>query len=263
MPPVVITLLTDFGTRDAYVGAMKGVILGINPPGALVDLTHEIPPQDLTAGAFVLAAAAPYFPPGTVHLAVVDPGIGTGRRGLAAFARGQYFVGPDNGLFHFIFKEADDLAIVSLENRAYFRAEISATFHGRDIFAPVAAHLARGVALEELGPPVTDPVLLSLPEPVFDEDEAAGELIYADRFGNLVSNLRFDRLLSWLGGQEFLVQVGPCTLTRFSTTYGEVAPGEVLALKGSHGYLEIACNLASAAERLGVSVGAPLRVRKV
>ncbi len=259
----IITLLTDFGLRDAYVAAMKGVILGINPDVVLVDLTHEIPPQDVAAGAFVLAEAIRYFPPGTIHLAVVDPGVGSARRGLAAFAGGRYFVGPDNGLFHFAFKDSQDLTVVSLENPAYFRAEISATFHGRDIFAPVAAHLSRGTRLQELGPPVAEPVRLSIPEPRFTDSQAQGRFIYVDRFGNLVSNLRFDKLLDWLAGRKFRVEVGGHILTRLSRTYADAAPGEILALKGSHGYLEIACNLASAAERLRLSVGAPLTVRKI
>ncbi len=252
----LITLLTDFGSRDAYVAAIKGVILGINPEATLVDITHEVPPQDLTAGAFVLAQAAPYFPPATIHLAVVDPGVGSARRGLAAYARGQYFVGPDNGLFHFVFKNAADLTIVSLENPDYFRPEISATFHGRDVFAPVAAHLSRGVHLDELGSSVTDPVFLPIPEPVFTKDKVQGEIIYVDRFDNLVSNIHWDKLQDWLVGRKFHLRIGPHTLTRLSRTYADVAPGEVLALKGSHGYLEIACNQAPAAERLGLGVGA-------
>lgn len=259
----ILTLLTDFGTRDAYVGAMKGVILGINPEAVLVDLTHEIPPQDIPAGAFVLAEAVPFFPPGTIHLAVVDPGVGSSRRGLAACAQGRYFVGPDNGLFHFVFKDADGLTVVSLENPAYFRPEVSATFHGRDVFAPVAAHLSRGVRLDELGPRVSDPVMLSFPEPAFGETGVRGEIIYVDRFGNLVSNIPCNRLLAWLGGHDFHLYIGGQILTRLGRTYTDAAPGEVLALQGSHGYLEVACNLASAATRLGLSKGAPLVIKKL
>jgi S-adenosylmethionine hydrolase len=252
----IITLTTDFGTKDAFVAAMKGVILGLNPEATLVDLTHEIPPLDVTAGAFALAETSPYFPQNTIFLAVVDPGVGTPRRGLAAQAQGRYFVGPDNGLFHFIFQDAADLTIFSLENSAFFRPQVSATFHGRDIFAPVAAHLSLGVALKKLGRPVTDPVLLPISSPTFIPEAARGEIIYVDRFGNLVSNIAFDKLAIWLGGRQFHLHIGPHILTRFSRTYGDVEPGEFLALNGSHGYLEIACNRAHAAERLDWGVGA-------
>ncbi|MDI6854350.1 MAG: SAM-dependent chlorinase/fluorinase, partial [Deltaproteobacteria bacterium] len=212
----IITLLTDFGCRDAYAAAMKGVILGINPQVCLVDLTHEIPPHDIAAAAFVLAEAAPFFPPETIHLAVVDPGVGSARRGLAARARGQFCIGPDNGLFHFLFQGAPDLAIFSLENPAYFLSEISATFHGRDIFAPVAAHLSRGLALEKLGPVVDDPVVLPVAEPVFGRDRAEGEIVYVDRFGNLVSNINWQRLSDWLNGSEVRLELGSLTLNRLS-----------------------------------------------
>ena len=188
-PRPLITLLTDFGTRDAYVGSLKGVILSLNPEVRLVDLSHEVDPQDIRAGAFMLAEAAAYFPPGTIHLAVVDPGVGSRRRALAARCRGHYWVGPDNGLFHLIFNRAPDLAMVSLENPAYFRPRVSATFHGRDIFAPVAAHLSLGVDLDDFGPRVTDPVSLAFPEPEFGPETIQGEIISVDRFGNLISNI--------------------------------------------------------------------------
>ncbi len=261
LPKPIITLLTDFGLRDAYVAAMKGVILGINPKAVLVDITHEIPPREITAGAFVLSETAPYFPPATIHLAVVDPGVGTGRRGLAAKARHQFFVGPDNGLFHFIFQDASDLTVVSLENTAYFRPEISTTFHGRDIFAPVAAYISLGVPLTDLGPPVMDPVLLPIPEAVFTDVEAQGEVIYADRFGNLVSNIPWAALLDWLNGRNIRLHIGSHTLTRLSRTYADAPPGELLALMGSHGRLEIAVNQGSAARRLGLMIGAPLTIQ--
>jgi hypothetical protein len=259
----IITLLTDFGTRDAYVAAMKGVILGLNPEVVLVDLSHEVPSQDILAGAFVLAEAAPYFPPGTIHLAVVDPEVGTARRGLAARARGRYFVGPDNGLFHLAWQGAGDLEIVSLTNPAYFRPEVSATFHGRDVFAPVAAHLSLGVALGEFGPAIHDPVPLPCPAPGFAREAARGEIIYVDRFGNLVSNLKAAALRDWLAGRPAHVRVGGLTLTGLARTYGEVPPGQFLALEGSHGFLEVAVNQGSAAQGLKVAVGQPVEVVKL
>ncbi len=261
-PRPIITLLTDFGTRDAYVASMKGVILGLNPAAALVDLTHEVPPQDLRAGALVLKSVFPYFPPGTIHLAVVDPGVGSARRALAAKAGGQYWVGPDNGLFHLIFAGRTDLEIVSLENPAYFLPQVSATFQGRDLFAPVAAHLSLQVALSELGPVVTDPVRLAWPEPLFSSEIIKGEVIHVDRFGNLVSNIAADDFHSWLQGGDFRLEVGPASLTRLHRTYGEARPGEVLALMGSHGYLEIACARGSAAARLAAKAGLALEIRR-
>jgi S-adenosylmethionine hydrolase len=257
----VITLLTDFGTKDAYVGSVKGVILGLNPEAVLVDLTHDLPPQDLVAGALVLAAAAPYFPPGTIHLAVVDPGVGSSRRALAARGGGQFWVGPDNGLFHLVFQASPQLTIVSLENPAYFLPRVSATFHGRDIFAPVAAHLSLGVELPRFGPPVADPASLNIPEPQFLPEAVWGEVIYVDRFGNLVSNLAAADLKDWLGGRNFSLRVGPLNLEGLARTYAEAAPGEFLALEGSHGYLEIACALDNAARRLGAQVGLAVEIR--
>ncbi|MDP3182708.1 MAG: SAM-dependent chlorinase/fluorinase [Desulfobaccales bacterium] len=261
-PPPIITLLTDFGTQDAYVAAMKGVILGVNPRAVLVDLSHDLPPQDIRAGALILAGAAPYFPPGTIHLAVVDPGVGSSRRGLAAYGRGQFWVGPDNGLFHLIFTPGAELTIVSLENPAYFRPKVSATFHGRDIFAPVAAHLSLGVDLSRFGPIINDPVALAVPTPRFTPKTIQGEVIYVDRFGNLVSNLKAAALEAWLGGGDLRLKVGPLTIRGLARTYAEKAPGEFLALIGSHGYLEIACAQDSAARRLGAGVGLGLEAFK-
>jgi len=258
----IITLLTDFGTRDAYVASMKGVILGLNPRAVLVDLTHEIPPQDIRAGALVLAGAAPYFPPGAIHLAVVDPGVGSSRRALAAFAQGQFWVGPDNGLFHFALAGHREARIVSLENRALFLPQVAATFQGRDLFAPVAAHLSLGLDLARLGPPVTDPVPLDLPEPEYAPDAARGEVIYVDRFGNLVTNLNAAALLDWLAGRDLRLKLGGLTLRGLARTYGDRAVGEFLALMGSHGFLEVACNQDSAARRLNAEVGTPLEIGK-
>jgi S-adenosyl-L-methionine hydrolase (adenosine-forming) len=259
-----ITLLSDFGVQDEYAACLKGVILGLNPQAVLVDLTHAVPPQNIRAGAFVLAAAAAYFPPGTIHLAVVDPGVGTSRRGLAAFGRGQFWVGPDNGLFHLIFAGRREFKIVSLENPDYFLPQVSPTFHGRDLFAPVAAHLSLGVELGLLGPPVTDPVRLSWPEPSVSAALIRGEIIHVDRFGNLVTNIAAGVWHAWLKGAEpkFRLQVGRRTLARLGRTYGEASPGELLALVGSHGYLEIALAGGSAADRLRVGTGLSVAVRR-
>jgi S-adenosyl-L-methionine hydrolase (adenosine-forming) len=261
-PCPLITLLTDFGVQDAYVASLKGVILSLNPGVVLVDLSHTVPPQDLRAGALLLAAAAPYFPPGTIHLAVVDPGVGSSRRALAAHCRGQFWVGPDNGLCHLIFRGASPLTVVSLENPEYFRSPVSATFHGRDIFAPVAAHLSLGVALDRFGPRITDPVALDLPEPRFTPAAIYGEIIYIDRFGNLVSNISASELAAWQGQHAVSLQVGALYLQGLARTYTDVAPGEFLALPGSHGFLEIACAMDNAARRLPAGVGQSVELLK-
>ncbi|MFZ5447441.1 MAG: SAM hydrolase/SAM-dependent halogenase family protein [Thermodesulfobacteriota bacterium] len=261
--PTLITLLTDFGTRDFYVAAMKGVILGLNPEAKLVDLSHEVAPQDVRAGALLLAAAAPYFPPGAIHLAVVDPGVGSSRRALAAQCLGHFWVGPDNGLFHLVFRQTFPSTIVSLENPDYFREQVSATFHGRDIFAPVAAHLSLGVDLDRFGPRITDPVSLDWPEPQFGPEAIQGEIIYVDRFGNLVSNLGASEVLDWLEQQVPTIKVGSLTIRGLARTYTDGAPQKFLALIGSHGFVEIACAMDNAAQRLNAGVGLAVEIRKV
>ncbi len=259
--PSIITLLSDFGTQDAYVASMKGVILGLNPQAVLVDLSHEVPPQDIRAGAMVLAGAAPHFSPGTIHLAVVDPGVGGPRRALAAQGAGQFWVGPDNGLFHLVFSGVTPMTIVSLENPRFFRSRVSATFHGRDIFAPVAAHLSLGVELALLGPTILDPVPLVLAPPVFTAAKVQGEIVHVDHFGNLVSNIQAGELRAWAAGHNFQLKLGSLKIEGLARTYSDVAPRDFLALEASHGYVEIACALDNAARRLGVGLGQTLEIR--
>ncbi|MBW1918192.1 MAG: SAM-dependent chlorinase/fluorinase [Deltaproteobacteria bacterium] len=256
----LITLLTDFGCQDGYVGIMKGVILGINPQVTLVDLSHDLPPQDVIGAALVLQAAHPYFPPDTIHLAVVDPGVGTARRGLALRVRNQFWVGPDNGLFHLVLEGQPDFRAVGLENPAYFLPQVSATFQGRDVFAPVAAYLSTGVPLDRLGSPVIDPVPLNLPVPEISSRCLRGQVIHVDHFGNLISNIRFSDLENWLQGRPINLQVGNTRITRLVRTYAQVAPGELIALKGSHGYLEIACAQGNAAQLLGGGRQFPIEI---
>jgi S-adenosyl-L-methionine hydrolase (adenosine-forming) len=256
----LITLLTDFGLRDAYVGIMKGVILSLNPEVRLVDLSHELPPQDVLSGAFVLQSAWRYFPPGTIHLAVVDPGVGSRRRALAAVCREHFFVGPDNGLFSLVFAEQTPLTLVSLENPHYFLPEVSATFHGRDIFAPVAAHLSMGVPLTAFGPELFNPVELDFPAPEFGEKDVDGQIISCDHFGNLISNIPFQSLQVWLRGRSASLRVNSHPIPHLANTYSDLPPGTLLALGGSHGYLEIACRQGSAAQVLDALPGARVKV---
>jgi S-adenosyl-L-methionine hydrolase (adenosine-forming) len=256
----LITLLTDFGLRDAYVGIMKGVMLSLNPEVRLVDLSHELPPQGVLTGALVLQSAWRYFPPGTIHLAVIDPGVGSRRRAMAAICREHFFVGPDNGLFSLIFAEHETFTAVSLDNPNYFLPKVSATFHGRDIFAPVAAHLSLGVPLTSFGREFTDPVVLEIPSPEFRKAEVLGEVIDCDHFGNLISNIPFGSLQSWLRGRSGTLLVNGRIIPHLVTTYSELPPGTCLGLGGSHGYLEIACCQGSVVQVLGVGVGAKVKV---
>ncbi len=259
--PGLITLTSDFGVRDPFVGIMKGVLLSICPSARLVDLTHEIPPQDILAGGRALAAAAPFFPAGTVHLAVVDPGVGTARRAIAVRAGGSYLVGPDNGLFTFAL-EGDGWTAVSLTAPEYRLAEVSRTFHGRDVFAPAAAYLASGVPLERLGPAVSDPERLRLPGCRLEGGELLGEVLDADRFGNLLTSIPAARLTEIPGAGGLVLELAGHRLVGPVGAYAEGSEGEPAVIVGSTGRLEIFVKAGSARDHLGARRGAIVRVRR-
>jgi len=263
MPRPVIALLTDFGTADHYVGAMKGVLLGICPEAALVDLTHEIAPHDILGGALELSAAYRVFPGGTVFLVVVDPGVGSARRGLAAESTGYRFVAPDNGVLTAVLDDAPPTRVVALAEGRYARPTVSATFEGRDRFAPAAAWLAAGVDVDALGPRVTDAVRLNVPVPAVETGCVAGEVVRIDRFGNLVTNIdrRAWRQAAGLGHPDIVV--GGCLVGPLVETYAHMGGDEVGALFGSTGHLELAAREKSAAAILSVRRGAPVIVRWV
>ena len=257
MPRPVIALLTDFGLADHYVGAMKGVMLGICPDTTLVDISHEVPAHDVMAGALELAAAYRYFPAGTIFLVVVDPGVGSNRRAIAADTGDHRFVAPDNGVLTAVLEEHPPKRVVELSERKYARATVSRTFEGRDRFAPAAAWLAKGVDLAAFGRPVRgqDIVRLDIPCPVATADGIAGWVVRVDRFGNLVTNIdrrAFDRL----AGTGLDVRAGAHEVARVVSTYSDIASGEIAALFGSTDHLEIAANGASAAVALGLDRGA-------
>jgi S-adenosylmethionine hydrolase len=252
----IITLTTDFGVRDPFVGIMKGVILGICGEARLVDLTHEIDPQDITGAQLALESALDYFPPGTIHLAVVDPGVGSARRALALEAGGHTFVGPDNGLFTFALA-APGWTAVSLEAPRYRLEPVSRTFHGRDVFAPAAAHLAGGTPLAELGPAMADPVRRPLPTARREGATVVGEVIAADRFGNLVTSITADLLQ---GAGRISVEVGGCALGAPRTAYAEGEAGAPAAIVASQGRLEIFVNGGDARALLRAGRGTPVRV---
>jgi len=260
-PVQIITLTSDFVVRDPFVGTMMGVILAINRRVHLGDLTHEIAPQDIFEAALAVEAAIPFFRPETIHLAIVDPGVGGSRRALGVSAEGQLFVGPDNGLFSFLFAEPGWTA-VSLEASAYRLRVVSRTFHGRDVFAPAAAHLSLGVPLDRFGPEVTDPVRLPWPGAMREGDALVGEVLHADRFGNLVTSIRA-RELAPLGPEAALaVEIGDEVILGLSGAYCEQPPGRLGTIVGSSNRLEIFVRDGNARHHLGVTRGARVTVRK-
>ena len=256
----VITLTTDFGTRDWFVGTMKGVIASLAPTTRVIDLTHDLPPGDIRGGAFALAASHRFFPKGAVHVVVVDPGVGSARKAIAVQTAKSVFVGPDNGVLSWALAKEKIRAIHALENEAYFLQPVSRTFHGRDVFAPVAAHLSRGVAIQKFGPALKDFVRLAWPEPRVQRGGFAGEVVYIDRFGNAITSLE-GRLLEAAGAALCEVHAKRrwnCPLKSF---YQAVPPNRPIALVGSSGFVEIAVNGGSAEKALGVRVGTRVVLR--
>jgi S-adenosyl-L-methionine hydrolase (adenosine-forming) len=247
----IITLTTDFGTADGYVGVMKGVLLGIAPDARLVDLSHEIAAQDVRGAEYVLSRATPFFPDGTVHLAVVDPGVGSHRRPLLIATSRASYVGPDNGLFTFALGEPS-AEVFELDRPEFWLASVSSTFHGRDIFAPIAAHVARGVPRHNLGHRIDDPVrLLPITPQRHGDGHITGQVIHIDRFGNLITNISG----SWLWDRRWRIEVRGHQIGEFGTTYADAGYGAVLALVSSADTVEIAVRDGNAATRLGVGVG--------
>ncbi len=250
----ILTLLTDFGTADHYVAAVKGVVLGLAPGTTLVDVSHEVPPGDVAAGAWLLAAAAPWFPPGTVHLAVVDPGVGSARRILAAATPRAFLVGPDNGLLAPLL--GPGVTVRAVERTDLFLPGPGATFHGRDRFAPVAAWLLRGEPFPALGPEVEDPVWLPGEPPRREEGLLAGRVVQVDRFGNLVTDIPS----GWLPPGRCRVEVAGRTTERRAGHYAEIPPGEAALLPGSGGTLELAARDADLASTWRVGREAAVRI---
>ena len=253
-----ITLLTDFGTADGYVAAMRGVIASIAPGSAVDDASHDIPPGDVTAAAWALARYWRLYPKGTVHLVVVDPGVGTDRRALVIDVAGRRIVAPDNGCASIVLADHPDARVHAISNRELMREPVSRTFHGRDIFAPVAAHLALGLPIEEVGPPFATPIRTSLPVPHSDGVAVHGVVVHVDRFGNLITNLPGSWVPETIGeieidGRHLAVQ----------ETYGSVAPGELLALVGSAGLIEVSVRDGNAAAVLGLGKGAAVSGRLI
>lgn len=258
----MIGLLTDFGLKDTYVGQMKCVIHNIHPDATVVDLCHEVPPQNILSGAYLASTAVPHLPDGGVLVGVIDPGVGSDRRAIAVDIGGRYLVGPDNGLFDLVFERNAPETIVALENDEYFREDVSQTFHGRDIFSPVGAHLAAGVDIEELGSVIKPEDLERLPpsDPFVEEDRIEAHVIHCDRFGNLILNLTRDRLEEWLGNSTPHVTLPGGRRVDLQETFSKASSGEPVAYYGSTDQLEIAINGGSASRYFGADQGTAVRI---
>jgi S-adenosyl-L-methionine hydrolase (adenosine-forming) len=256
----VISMMTDFGLKDGFTGVMKGVIWGIAPDAAIADLSHMIAPQNIREAALILARSVPYFPENSIHVVVVDPGVGTTRRPMAAKIGGQYYVGPDNGTITLLLERAEregwDCEFIHLDKSQFWLDKISYVFHGRDIFAPVAAHLANGISLKKLGTPLLGPVRIALPKPEQTERGWRGEIIHIDHFGNLACNIRIEHIAEALKQKETVtVSLAGTTIQGMVNTFGERQPGDLVALIGSTGNLVVSVVNGSAAARLGIQVG--------
>jgi S-adenosyl-L-methionine hydrolase (adenosine-forming) len=254
-----ITLTTDFGTSDHFVAAMKGVILGIAPRARIVDITHGVAPFDVEEAAFTLAQAWRWFPKGTIHVAVVDPGVGSARRPILVEAAGHRFVGPDNGIFSMIYDAAPH-KVREITNAKLALKTVSRTFHGRDIFAPAAAHLARAVPAARFGKVLNDPI--KIPHLAPSEQQRGrwiGTILKVDRFGNLITNFHVDRFPG-VKTRPFEMLAGTEIVRRLALTYAETGVGEIAVIVGSSGYLEVSANQMSASEKLGCSAGAPVEL---
>lgn len=263
--PGIITLITDFGLRDANVAAMKGVILSLNPQVTIVDLSHEVSSQNIAEGAYILWRGYAYFPKGTIHVAVVDPGVGSERRAIAVAVLGFYFVAPDNGVLTYVLSEAKRRgeldSIVYLNKPQFWLPRVSNTFHGRDVFAPVAAHLSQGMALEEMGERISDPVLLPLAVVKKELGRILGHVLHIDHFGNLLTNIEEVDILSL--GPGVRVRVSGTEISRLVRTFAAGKPGEVIAYIDSSWHLAVAQVQGNASQSLGAKVGDAVEVLRV
>ena len=256
----ILTLTTDFGLSDHYVGAMKGVILGICPQAQIVDITHGVAPYEIAEGAYVIAQAYPCFPQGTIHVIVVDPGVGSARRPILLEAAGQFFIAPDNGVLAMVMTACDRYKVRLISNDRLFRHPVSRTFHGRDIFSPVAAHLGAGVPPPYVGDSIEDYL-----RPAFQKPERTGKrtwtgrILKIDRFGNVITNFHREGFPD-LERRNYAMRLGPREVTVLVRSYSESSPGEVFLIFGSSGYLEVSVNQGSAAKAIGCQTGAPVEL---
>ncbi len=257
MPRRIINLTTDFGTTDHFAATMKGVILSIHPATEIVDITHQVAPFDIPDGGFTIAQSYRSFPKRTIHVVVIDPGVGSTRRPLLAEMAGQYFIAPDNGVLSMIFSR-ERAKVRHITNERYFRKPLSRTFHGRDVFAPVAAHLASGVLPSKFGPLIEDHLRLTFDKPAHTGKRTwTGSVLKIDRFGNLITNLHIDDFPQ-VTTRPFELNVGLQTVARLALTFTDCEPNELFVVVGSSGYLEVAINQGSAQKLLGCGAGSPV-----
>ncbi len=257
----IITITTDFGIKDPYVGAMKGAILTINPGAEVVDISHLVSPQNILEGAMILEQAYSYFPKSTIHIGVIDPGVGGARRPILIETERYLFIGPDNGLFTPILTKEEIIGTIHITNKKYFHRGVSSTFHGRDVFAPVAAHLSLGEEPGSFGERIDDPLLLDIPEPALKEGTIEGEVILVDSFGNLITNIDAGDIPRLPVEGTIEVTIKEARIHGLSKTYGTGTKGRPIALIGSTNRLEIACNMGSASELLKAAAGERVEVR--
>ncbi|MCM8784570.1 MAG: SAM-dependent chlorinase/fluorinase [Candidatus Omnitrophica bacterium] len=258
-----IVLLTDFGFRDEYVGIVKGVILKINPQAQILDLTHEIPPQDVAWTAYCLASAYKFFSKETIFLCVVDPGVGTKRKIIIVKTKDYFFVAPDNGILTRVLEKDNPEKIIAVRNKKFFLPEISSTFHGRDIMAPVAAYLSRGVALSEFGPEIKMIKKIALPEVIIKDKCISGEIIHIDHFGNLITNIDKNFFAQVIKKNKFFIKIKDKKIFRINTSYSQSKKGELLAIWGSRNLLEIAVSQGSAVKELRIKKGEQVTINLI
>ncbi len=265
-PSGIITLITDFGLSDPYVGMMKGVILSINPDARLVDISHQVRAGSILQAASLIRETFPFFPTGTVHVAVVDPGVGSERRPIGLHAGGHFFVGPDNGIFWPVMDDHNRARVVHLVESKFFHSPVSHTFHGREVFAPVAAHLSQGVDLAVIGPTISDPSELHIPKLQKKGQTLCGQITRVDNFGNLITNVHRKDLGLFLKSYQPVIKVGDLVVKKLSRIYADAEEGEPLALINSSDWLEVAVNLGRASDYLGLQtrdiIGTEVKVSK-
>jgi S-adenosyl-L-methionine hydrolase (adenosine-forming) len=254
----IITLTTDFGTDDTYVAAMKGVILSINPKATIIDITHSILPQNIREAAFIFSTAYRYFPRGTIHVLVVDPGVGSNRKELLVQTETYYFLAPDNGVLSYVFQNEKTKHVIQLENQKYFRQPISHTFHGRDIFAPIAAHLSLGVSISKLGSKVEKLIKFPIPEPGIVDNHIYAHILHIDHFGNIITDISKEFWNKTIGKKRFAISIGKKKITQIKKTFADGKFGDIIAYYGSAGFLEIAIVSGNAVSKLNLTLDSPI-----
>ncbi|MFB3897375.1 MAG: S-adenosyl-l-methionine hydroxide adenosyltransferase family protein [bacterium] len=261
MQPKIITLTTDFGTSDTYLAQMKGVILSINPKAMIIDITHSISPQNIREAAFIFSTAYRYFPKGTIHVVVIDPGVGSERKALLVQTDNYYFLAPDNGVLSYVIQNEHTKHLIQLENRKYFLPSVSSTFHGRDIFAPAAAHLSLGIPATKFGPAAEKLIKFPIPEPGIIDTQIYGHILHIDHFGNIITDISKAFWNQTIGKKKFSIVIGKKKINRIVETFAEGNPGDIIAYFGSTEFLEIAIVNGNAVATLNIAMDEPIIIK--